>query len=162
MEDFDCRRYATSPTGAWHDADMAELSPRELITAAAAALKPIEFAEHRIVGDVAAALQTIDGELFTGVCIDTPSWGLCAERSAAAAMLTAGHHQVSRLVAVWQEHRPGRGDDLFVLPPCGYCRQFLLDIHPNNANTIVVLSAGRSARLEELLPLNKWPDGPID
>jgi cytidine deaminase len=110
-----------------------------------------------LVGDVAAALQTVDGDVFTGVPIDTSSWGRCAERSAAAAMLTAGQYRVTRIVAIWQEYRDGRGDDLVVLPPCGHCRQFLLDIDAANSKTEVVLGLDESMTLGELLPRAQWP-----
>ena len=139
---------------------MEPLRDRDLIALAQDTLRPVEFAKHRIAGDVAAALQTADGDLFAGVCIDTSSWGLCAERSAAAAMLTAGQYRVSRIVAVWQEYRPGRGNELYVLSPCGHCRQFLIDIDPSNADAEVILGIGNSKRLRELLPDGEWPAQP--
>jgi cytidine deaminase len=44
----------------------------------------------RLHGDVGAALIGEKGDVYTGVCADTSGWGLCAERSAIAAMITAG------------------------------------------------------------------------
>lgn len=140
---------------------MPDNSFADLIEQARSVLNPVEYTDHRLVGDVAAAVETTDGSVYLGVCIDTPSWGLCAERSAAAAMLTDGKSTISRLVAVWQEHRRGRGNELFVLPPCGHCRQFLLDIDPGNAHALVGLRTDQSVPLRELLPHSTWPEHPI-
>ena len=60
----------------------------ELIDKAASALRR-RTVNGRIFGDVAAALITAKGNVFTGIAVDTPSWGLCAERSAIAAMVSA-------------------------------------------------------------------------
>ena len=60
---------------------MELLADGDLIALAQSALRPVEFSEHRISGDVAAALEADDGSLFTGVCIDTSSWGLCASEA---------------------------------------------------------------------------------
>ncbi|MEM7491294.1 MAG: hypothetical protein AAF390_19445, partial [Pseudomonadota bacterium] len=109
-------------------------------------------------GDVGAALVTPNGHLFTGVCIDTPSWGLCAERSAMGAMVTSGWYVVAKMVAVWQNPDTGA---LHVLPPCGHCREFMRSIDPTNLETRIVLARDRSASLADLLPEYRWPP-PLD
>lgn len=45
--------------------------------------------DHRLFGDVASAVLSETGNVYVGVCADTPTWGICAERSAIAAMITA-------------------------------------------------------------------------
>ena len=124
----------------------------DLIAAAAAVLNPHRVGD-RLFGDVAAALDTEDGHRHRGVCIDTGSGtGFCAEHAAIAAMVTAGHYRIARIVAVWRDER-GR---LFVLPPCGRCREFIRQMDPANLDTRVILSGGRSAALRELLPEYEW------
>lgn len=125
----------------------------DLIHAAAAILNPRQVGD-RLFGDVAAQLVTSSGRRFQGVCIDTGSGtGFCAEHSAIAAMVTAGEYAIDAIVAVW---RDGQGR-LFVLPPCGRCREFIRQVDPANIDTRVVLGYARSVPLRELLPAHEWP-----
>jgi cytidine deaminase len=138
---------------AWDGSAVTDLRT-ELIDAAQGALRPHRVG-NRLFGDVAAALVTDAGHRFLGVCIDTGSGtGFCAEHSAVAAMVTAGEYRISAIVAVWRDER-GR---LFVLPPCGRCREFIRQVDPANLDTRVVLPGGRSAPLRDLLPAHEWPD----
>ena len=106
-------------------------------------------------GDVASTLVTAAGHRYSGVCIDTGSGtGFCAEHSAIAAMVTAGEYQIRRIVAVWRDEQ----DRLYVLPPCGRCREFIRQIDPTNIDTDIVLGLDRSATLRELLPATDWPE----
>src|SRR5918911_1486018 len=83
----------------------AIMSNDELIELAAKAINP-RITEHgRIHGDVGAALVSENGSVYLGTCVDTPSWGLCAERSAIAAMITAGEYKIAKIVAVWRDQK---------------------------------------------------------
>ena len=138
-----------------HAALRADLvNDEELVDAAVNLLNPHTIGD-RVSGDVASVLVTSAGSRFGGVCIDTTSGtGFCAEHAAIAAMVTAREHRIARIVAVW------RDDDgtVFVLPPCGRCREFIRQVHPDNIDTQVILSRGTSAPLRELLPRSDWPD----
>ena len=112
----------------------------------------------RLFGDVGAVLVSEDDTLFTGVCIDTPGWGICAERSAIAAMVTAGQYRIRTIVAVWRDERD---DKLYVLPPCGICRQFMRYVDEANLETDVLLGVDQAKKLRELLPHFEWPQ-PLD
>jgi cytidine deaminase len=130
---------------------------QELIKAAEAALKR-RTVNGRIFGDVASALLTDRGNLFIGIDLDTPSWGLCAERSAIAAMATAGEYKIARIVAVWKENETiDPASPLHVLSPCGICRQFMIDIDRANLETEVILGRDQVAKLKDLLPFHDWP-----
>jgi cytidine deaminase len=125
----------------------------ELITAPAAALRRHKVGD-RVFGDVAATLIMEAGHRFSGVCIDTGSGtGFCAEAGAIAAMVTAGQYRINAIVAVWRDDQ----DRLYVLPPCGRCREFIRQIDPANLDATVVLGAGRTALLRNLLPAHDWP-----
>ena len=127
----------------------------DLIRAAAAVLSPHTTPDGRLFGDVACALIADDETVYRGVCIDTGSGtGFCAEHAAIAAMVTAGRYVITSIVAVWRGPEDGR---LHVVPPCGRCRQFILQVDPRNRATTVVLGRSRSARLDELLPERGWP-----
>ena len=128
---------------------------RDIIERAASFLRPVEVGGHYF-GDVAATLVTVDGNMFDGVCIDTGSSGLCAERAAIAAMVTAGEYRIARIVAVWREWQGGTGE-LCVLAPCGVCRQFMLNVDAANLDADVVLGLNESVKLRDLLPHHEWP-----
>jgi len=126
-----------------------------LIEAAAELLHP-HYEGDRLMGDVASVLVTEAGNRHAGVCIDTSSGtGFCAEAAAIGAMVTAGEYAVAEIVAVWRDVADGR---LFVLPPCGRCREFIRAVHAGNEATRVVLGESESATLRELLPRLDWPD----
>ena len=136
---------------------MIARSNRDLILAASETLNP-HVVGDRLFGDVGAALTTPSGSIYRGVCIDTGSGtGFCAEHAAIAAMVTAGEYRIERIVAVWRDE-PAR---LYVLPPCGRCREFIRQIDPANLDTEVILDLDRSATLRELLPAHAWPQ-PLD
>jgi cytidine deaminase len=106
---------------------------------------PRQLTDSATCGTVGAALETASGEVFAGVCVDTASsLGFCAEHAAAAAMLTAGQSIVVRMVAV---NRHGA-----VLPPCGRCREFISQLDVANGDTLVMVDAGTTIALRDLLP----------
>ena len=115
----------------------------ELKDIAAATLSPRQVSEDIEVGGVAAALVTDKGHVYRGICIDTAcSMGFCAEHAAIAAMLTAGEDKVAQIVAVnW---------DKSVLPPCGRCREFLLQL--GNPDAQVLVAKDTAVPVKELLP----------
>jgi cytidine deaminase len=125
----------------------------ELIAIAAGHLNPHRV-DDRLFGDVAATLVTDAGSIFSGVCIDTASGtGFCAEHAAIAAMVTAGEYRIARIVAVWRRD----SGDLYVLPPCGRCRELICQIDPANLDTEVIVSADTTRPLRDLLPHHEWP-----
>ena len=132
---------------------MTALSNDELIANADAVLNP-HHVKDRLFGDVGSALVTAAGSVYRGVCIDTGSGtGFCAEYAAIAAMVTAGEYEIARIVAVW------RDDEglLYVLPPCGQCREFIRQIDPANLDADVVLGRQTSVKLRDMLPFTAWP-----
>jgi cytidine deaminase len=129
----------------------------ELIASAAAVLNPHTVDDRRF-GDVGSTLVTAAGNRYSGVCIDTGSGtGFCAEHAAIAAMVTAGEYQIARIVAVWRD----AAGTLYVVPPCGRCREFIRQIDPANIDTEVVTGRETTLSLRALLPLSEWP-GPAD
>lgn len=120
----------------------------DLYTIAKDTLRPRKLARNGKAGYVAAALLTEDNNIYTGVAIDVAcSIGFCAEHSAIAAMVTAGETRIKEIVAV---HRSGR-----VLPPCGRCREFIVQINNKNYECAVHLPDSRIVPLSKLLP-ERW------
>ena len=126
----------------------------ELIARAAALIHPRQTPDGRLHGDVGAIVVSEDGKVYEGVCVDTPSWGICAERSALAAMITQGQYRARTVVAVW---RNAETQALHVLPPCGICREFLRQIDAGNLDTEIILGRELSEPLRNLLPHHAWP-----
>ena len=120
----------------------------ELYQAALEVLQPRRISPDVEAGGVAAALVTDKGNVYRGVCIDTScSMGFCAEHAAIAAMLTAGENRVEKIVAVnWDKH---------ILPPCGRCREFLLQL--GNPETLVLVAENTAVPVKNLLPY-AWQD----
>ena len=125
---------------------MKKLASSELIEKAKSVLKPRKLTGNSYAGSVAAALQSKNGNLYLGVCIDVSSgMGFCAEHGAITAMITAGESEISSIVAV------GREDT--IAPPCGRCREFMNQIDVSNFdNTDVILGLEKVVKLRELLP----------
>jgi cytidine deaminase len=117
----------------------------ELYQQARSTLNPRRLSDMAESGGVGAALLTENGKVYLGVCIDTSSgMGFCAEHAAAAAMVTAGENHVVKMVAVnW---------DGKVLPPCGRCREFISQLHPENIHAEVLVTSEKVVTLQELLP----------
>jgi cytidine deaminase len=101
---------------------------------------------------VGAALETSDGTIYVGCNVENASYGLtnCAERVAVGAAVSAGHRMFRRIVVVTDSDPPA--------PPCGACRQVLLEFGPE----LIVESVGPERRmrwvLRELLPASFGPE----
>lgn len=119
-----------------------------LYDTALATVKPIKLRKNGEAGHVASALETINGAIYTGVCIDVPcSIGICAEQAAIAEMLKNGETQIKRIIAVYE--------DGSVLAPCGRCRELISQLNIKNEDTIVYVDKDKELKLKELLP-ERW------
>lgn len=99
------------------------------------------------VGSVGAAILTDQGNIYTGICIDTAcGMGMCAERNAIANMLTNGESRILKVVAVMPDGSSGT--------PCGVCREFMMQLGKESAEIEVLLSLEplKTIRLGEQLP----------
>ena len=104
----------------------------KLYTEAKKVLNPRSISNSVEVGGVAAALLTKNGNIYTGVCIDTAcSLGFCAERNAIGTMITNGENEVIKLLCIGSH-----GDNIMM--PCGACRELLLQICDNNKNMKII------------------------
>ena len=111
-------------------------------------LNPVRRGEFYSSGFVSAVLEGADGKYYTGVNIDLAcGLGFCAERNAASTMVTAGETVVRRVVCV--------DADGALMTPCGCCREFLLQLSPENAKTRFLLreDAEETEELARLMPL---------
>jgi cytidine deaminase len=96
---------------------------------------------------VGAALLTRDGAIVCGCNVENAAYpsGICAERGAVTAAVLAGHREFELLVLTTAAGDP--------TPPCGMCRQVLVEFAP----ALPVVSVSRDGRtrhwtMAELLP----------
>ncbi len=120
---------------------------RDLIEAARAVQGEFYLDGCFRAGAVGAAIRTAGGSLYTGISIEMACGiGFCAEHAAVAEMLKARETHIVSMVAV---------SDKEVLPPCGRCRELLLQVNPENAEATVGIDVHRTRPLGELLP-HRW------
>ncbi|HEX5575157.1 MAG TPA: cytidine deaminase [Gemmatimonadales bacterium] len=101
---------------------------------------------------VGAALESIDGEVFTGCNVENASYGLtiCAERAAITAAVGAGARRFRRAVVVSDVDPPAA--------PCGACRQVLAEFGLDLPIEAVGSRRSISWRLADLLPAAFGPE----
>ncbi|MBP5670973.1 MAG: GNAT family N-acetyltransferase [Victivallales bacterium] len=140
--DSESRLYETTVTADWP----------ELLAMAKSCLNARQISPLVSGGEVAAAILTESGNVYTGVCIDTASaQGMCAERNALSTMVTHGEQHVVKLVAVMPDGRNGA--------PCGACRELLMQLDSRNRDMEILMDykSLRIAKLGDLLP-EWWGD----
>lgn len=118
---------------------------QQVYNAAKAVVNPKKISNQICSGGVGAAVVTKSGNIYTGVCIDTDcSLGMCAERNALSTMITNGEYEIKMVAAVDK-----RGN---VLPPCGACREFMLQLKNSADIEVLVDNKGTVVKLKDLMP----------
>ena len=97
---------------------------------------------------VGAALLTKDGKVYGGCNIENASYGLCncAERTTLFKAYSEGDHEYAMLAVVADTERP--------VPPCGACRQVIVELCDPNMPVILANMKGdaQETTVKELLP----------
>lgn len=111
-------------------------------------VSPFIYAHH-----VVCALESENGEIYTGFCIESCSgvMDLCAERVAALNMyLQSGQTVVKRLIAFRDRPPYGGGSGM----PCGACREFFLQLSDKNRDMQIMTDYDKreTVALGELMP----------
>ena len=98
-------------------------------------------------GQVAAAILTKKGNIYTGICLDTASTlGICAERNAIFNMLTNGESQIAKIVCVMSN-----GD---VGTPCGACRELIMQLDRDSKDIQILIDKNeyKTITMNKLMP----------
>ena len=111
-------------------------------------VSPFVYAHH-----VVCALESENGEIYTGFCIESCSGvlDLCAERVAALNMyINSGQTVVKRLIAFRDKAPFGGGSGM----PCGACREFFIQLNHKNKDMEIMVDFEKRevVTLEKLLP----------
>ena len=111
-------------------------------------VSPFIYAHH-----VVCALESDNGEIYTGFCIESCGGvlDLCAERTAALNMyVNSGQTIVKRLI-VFRDKAPfDEGSGM----PCGACREFFMQLNIKNKDMEIMVDYDKrkTVKLKELLP----------
>ena len=121
---------------------------KELYDAAKAVQQERRISEYVTCGEVAAAILSKSGKIYTGVCIDTCSTlGICAERNAIFNMITNGEQQIDKVIAILPDGSTGA--------PCGACRELMVQLMPGFYQDIEIMvdyATGRTVKLGDITP----------
>lgn len=120
----------------------------ELYEASQKVLDPRNVSDIIEAGGVAAAIESVSGKIYVGVCVDSAcTLGICAERNAIFNMITNGENAIKRVIAInW---------DGKAISPCGACRELMTQLMPKNYRDIQVMldyENNRVVTLGELTP----------
>jgi len=101
-------------------------------------------------GDVGSALITSKGNIFQGVSLGFYCGiGSCGEYQAIGSMISNGEKVIKKIVAIYYDSKKKRYE---IVPPCGKCREMLLQVSKKNKNTEVIVSSSKKVKLKELMP----------
>ena len=121
----------------------------KMAEAAKAVFKERRISEYVTCGEVAAAVLSKSGKIYTGVGIDTASTlGVCAERNAIFNMITNGEHEIDKVLCIMPDGSVGGA-------PCGACRELMVQLmagHYQDVEIMMDLEAERIVTLGELTP----------
>jgi len=130
------------------------MTTEELIKEASQLVNP-KTIDNADMGGVACILITDKNTIFKGVCIDTVcGMGFCAEHTAISQMITQQEYKISKIVAVKKDDK----GNVYILAPCGRCREFMYQTNKENINADVVLGKDKLVKLRELLPYKGWQE----
>lgn len=124
--------------------------PKEIEKLYNEALKAREFAKVQHSGfKVGAAIETVDGKIYTGCNIESSSYGLtvCAERVALLKALSEGDDNFKRILVVAETKN--------VCSPCGACRQLIYDYAPDV--DVIMTNLEKDYVIEKIEDLLKYP-----
>jgi len=120
----------------------------EMLEAAKAVLNERRISDYVTCGEVAAAILSKSGKIYTGVCIDTCSTlGICAERNAIFNMITNGEQEIDKVLCILPDGSNGA--------PCGACRELMVQLMPGKYGDIEIMLdyvKGRIIKLGEITP----------
>lgn len=116
-----------------------------LINEALRILGRVETNTEFYFGTTSCALMSDSGKVYTGLSLNiTCGLGWCAEQAAIMKMVSNGETKIKMIVVI--------NDVTGSIAPCGRCRETMLQIDGDNANTKILLPDGSVSLLKDVLP----------
>lgn len=104
----------------------------EMYQAAKTVQNDRKISDYIEAGGVAAAVLSLTGKIYVGVCIDTCSTlGICAERNAIFNMITNGEQKIQKVLAIMPNGKTGA--------PYGACRELMVQLMPDDYQRIEIM-----------------------
>lgn len=104
----------------------------EMYEAAKSVQNERKISDYIDAGSVAAAVLSLSGKIYTGVCVDTCcTLGICAERNAIFNMLTNGEDKIAKILAIMPDGKTGA--------PCGACIELMVQLMPKDYMNIEIM-----------------------
>lgn len=123
---------------------------KELYSIANNLAREKKIEEHTYISEVAVALVSEKGNIYTGRSIKTTcALGLCAENVAVANMIINNESVIKKMLAVYEGGK--------IISPCGKCREFMYQINHKNMDCEIMIARDRIVKLKDLLP-ESWSD----
>lgn len=120
----------------------------KLYAAAKSVQKEVKISDYVTAGEVAAAIESESGKIYTGVCVDTASTlGICAERNAMFNMISNGEYKVKKVLAILPDGKTGA--------PCGACREFIVQLMSDDYEDVEIMldyQTGKIVKLGDITP----------
>ncbi|MEY4167856.1 MAG: cytidine deaminase [Blastocatellia bacterium] len=109
--------------------------PLEELIDAARRVRQLAYAPYSDFA-VGAVVESRCGRLFTGCNVENASYGLtlCAERVALSKAISEGFRDLVRVVVIADTRVP--------IPPCGACRQLIIELAGPEAEVVLANLAG--------------------
>lgn len=109
--------------------------------------------------NVVAAVEDVNGKIWTGINIETASGVVCvcAERVALLKMVTESSTVQVKRILVYGKELPKK--ELNNWSPCGACREFLMQLSDKNKECEILMDwqTKETIKLKDLMP-NWWGD----
>ncbi len=104
----------------------------EMYQAAKTVQNDRKISDYIEAGGVAAAVLSLTGKIYVGICIDTCSTlGICAERNAIFNMITNGEQKIQKVLAIMPNGKTGA--------PYGACRELMVQLMPDDYQRIEIM-----------------------
>ncbi len=120
----------------------------KMYQAAKSAFNPRQVSQYVSCGEVAAAVLSKSGRIYTGVCVDTCSGlGVCAERNAIFNMITCGEQEIDKVLCIMPDGSSGA--------PCGACRELMVQLMAGKYKDVEIMldyPTRRTVTLGEITP----------
>lgn len=111
---------------------------------------PKKLTDEATAGYVGAALLASNGKVYTGISL-TGACGIefCGEVGAVMSMLEDGETHIKAVAAVSNDHK--------LMPPCGRCREMMVEVDRKNLQADIILGGNRIVKLVDIFP-ERWQE----